>query len=85
MALNRDGEVMTNRLAPMGAKTLKAICRMESDNHEARRNGWHIMLSEDYVTITGPRKSKVSLDVPRKQFDELIKWYVKPQQLGDSE
>lgn len=70
------------KLAPIKAKKDIQILRLKTDNYST--DDFWILLNGDTVNIHEQRsgeKSKQNITIPRKDFDRLVKWYLREQEL----
>lgn len=66
--------------SPLTATSNAKVCRLKTDNH-ATKDYW-IITDGWNVTICKQRSGESaveSMTIPLKDFNRLIKWYVKPQ------
>lgn len=69
-------------IAPRNSKTLKEVCSMPSDNYGGRTH-W-ILANHQTVTIAQWKKGQTNTNMvtlKKKQFNELIDWYLREQKL----
>lgn len=70
------------KLAPIKAKKDIQIIRLKTDNYST--DDFWILLNKDTVNIHEQRSgetSKQNITIPRKDFDRLVKWYLREQEL----
>jgi hypothetical protein len=69
-------------LSPYGANTLDKVCRLGRDNFSA---GEHWILTDGFtVSVTAQKAGSAptrQVTIPRKEFNKLISWYIRPQKL----
>lgn len=68
--------------SPLEATSNAKVCRLKSDNHSTK--DYWIITDGCNVTVCKQRNgesAEESITIPLKDFNRLIKWYVKPQKL----
>lgn len=71
-------------ISPMDAKNTDVVCKMESDNFNTK-NFW-IMSDAEFITIARQSNGEPlinKIDIPKKDFDRMVKWYTNNQKLAD--
>ena len=70
----------TETMRPYDAASTEDLIRMESDNHPQGGKMFSILHNGESVSIHAP-KGKGWIAIPRDQFNELVDWYMAPQEL----
>lgn len=71
---------MSKQISPMDASSVSTIVRMRSDNASA--GDYWIIHDGSIVTLAHQKVGGMcteSVNIPRKDFNRLIRWYIKPQ------
>lgn len=70
------------KMSPKSAKSMKQVCRLESDNFDA--DGFWILHGINTISLAQQRLGepcKESITIPKKEFDRMIEWYMREQVL----
>ncbi len=73
----------TRNLSPMKAHNMDDLCALNRDNTSA---GDFWMLALEYVTICHQvvgESPKAAVTIPRKEFNKLIRWYMREQKIRE--
>ena len=69
---------------PYDVTRTKQFLEMESDNHPLDPNVWSILVDGDTVSLFPPRRPWGPggwTEIPRDQFNAMVDWYMKPQEV----
>jgi len=66
--------------SPLEATSNAKVCRLKTDNHATKdywiiTDGWNVTVCKQ----RSGESAEESMTIPLKDFNRLIRWYVKPQ------
>ena len=79
----RQHERLVRQLAPIDCNTFNKVCSLKTDHHDLKQ--FWILTDSASVSIheqVSGEKGKQQIIIPKKQFDLLIRWYLKKQQVA---
>lgn len=71
-------------MPPINAITWENIQNLESDNFPRTPKVWSMYLMKNKVAFINP-KGNTEVLMPKKQFDNILRWYLKPQKTYSNE
>jgi hypothetical protein len=81
----KDEEEKNNDMySPSEAKTVDQLCQLQTDHFDSKHYWFMPHDSSNQVTIvkqTSGQSSTQEIQIPRRTFDQMIKWYFRKQKL----
>lgn len=66
-------------MKPIEAQTIEDICQLERDNYPDNNKAWSILMGVKHISLHSPSGESGWLEIPRDQFDAIVRWYVGEQ------